>query len=159
MGGRFASQALNREVALTVEGAAPLAGRFTGVRIFAEEGAGEWLVLVTLSLGLETYERVQDEELFEVSLATTAPGPGQVILWNTAPVEVELRLLAAPPAASPEALADALVAGIGTELGTSVTAFRWWRTLQAQASASGNVIKAGYRSRFAADYEAAQQAR
>ncbi|PKN59336.1 MAG: hypothetical protein CVU56_01340 [Deltaproteobacteria bacterium HGW-Deltaproteobacteria-14] len=156
MGGRFASRALSREVALTVEGAAPLAGRLVGVRIFAEEGASEWLVLVTLALSLETYERVQDEELFEVSLATTAPGAGQVILWNTAPVEVELRLLAPPPAASPDALADALASGLGAELGASVTAFRWWRTLQAQASPSGNVVKAGYRSRFAADYDAAR---
>ena len=167
MSGRYADRAIDLSVALTVNGAEPIRGRFTAIKLFEAAEGGFWPVF-NVEVELQMFWRVEDENIFGFSATTIAPNQNAVELHSALPVDLELtlgpQLLAAlhtPFNAlsrlihpSLEAVLDRLVRGLqGEEPAlplTHVAAYRWLRVLQTQPSGpSGMTIKQGYRSVFA----------
>ncbi len=150
--GRYADRTLARDVALTVPESAPVAGCLTAVKVFETRA----VFVVEVSLG--TFQRIQDEQLFELSPETTAPDQlcGFV---STSPLDLELtlipRLAAAQRAAQPdpETLLTRLITGLeGRDAALPLThaaSFRWLRVMQRTTAPAGTTRKVGLHSVFA----------
>ena len=167
MGGRFAQRVIDQETALFVADAEPVRGRFTAVKLFEHAEGGLWSVL-NLATDLLTFQRVEDEQLFDFSAATISPNQQACEFHSGLPIDLELTIAPAlaadlqPPFASLarrldptfDATLDRIVRGLaGTEPTLPLTLaanFRWLRVLQEQAHApAGTRIKLGMRSVFA----------
>ena len=155
--GRFARRDLDLELTFEHVDGDPLVGRLASIALFVEDETPP-LAVFTLSLSLSTYLRVEDEQLFGVSFATTAPGQGPVIFWDTAPVELEVTLLPELAArwlevgeGSLEDTLDRLVLGFDDHAPELLDArsYLWHRALQIQPSGPDATIKQGLRSVFA----------
>lgn len=165
-GGRFAKRALDHAMTLEVPAGEPVGGRLASIAIYQDDGAIDVRVVFTLSMPYAMYEQVQDNGVFEVSLATTAPDAGTVIFWDDRPIDLELGLVPAlanklrGPAAGPswataatDTLEDVIdrlmhaLAGTDPELPLNrSTSFRWLRVLQEQTISPGASVRLGLRS-------------
>lgn len=155
MEGGFARRDVDLNLTMTTPDGRPLGVRLTSLAVFVAEGAASQPVL-TFTMPLSTYLDIEDKNLFEVSLATTAPQQGPVTFWDTTPIELEVTLLPDlarrfdPVTSQAADIIDQLVLGFDDQDDELMTtsSYRWHRVLQVQPSSQGTTIKLGLRSIF-----------
>ncbi len=149
--GRYLDRTLGLELSLTVIGGAPIATRASAIKLF-EIGRGDVRVVFVVEVSLSTYQRVQDEQRFGFSPATTAPDQFAGFV-STAALELELTLVPSlGPALRP--VVDDLDAGLTRLVAalegreptlplTQAASFHWLRVMQSQPAPAGLHKKAG----------------
>ena len=153
--GTFVRERIGEPLEMEVAGGAPVSAVVTEAQVFAAAGAAPRAML-HLEVDLKTFQRIEDDELFDYSMGSIAPSSTLYKLTDNRPVT--LRLCASggvDPEAEPQAILDAIVAAVTEGKGAlaQTASDRLWEVLQQIPSRPGVMALRGYRSVFAAAAE------
>jgi hypothetical protein len=156
MGGAFAQRNVSLPLMLRLPDREALQGTLVEVTVYAPDD-GARRVIVHVDVDLETFQRIEDEELVGFVSGSTAPQATDYRLLSTAPVTLQLlpdpAALGDLPGAPLEELIDGLVAALGATDGgplQEAATYRWHSIMQEQTLRPGITVKRGFGSVYTA---------
>lgn len=155
MSGAFVQRDVRAPLALRVDGAEPITGTLSEVRVYAPEH-GDRCTVLHVEIDLATFQRIEDEALVGFVHGSIDARVTGYRLLSSAPIELQLRLEGAAAEAVQagplDAMLERVLRGLTEQGGPllDTAAYRWLTVMQETPTRPGVSAMHGFHSIYAA---------